>query len=630
MLTRYIVHDHESYYSQEYSLRKMTPPQYILDPRFEHIGCAVAENDDGAVQWLDAAQFREHLRSLRRRQQAGEKIVLVSHNALFDACLTAWRYGFIADLYVDTMSMARAMTYHSVGSVSLAKVAEAMGLGVKQDTILKVQGMGSQAIKDAGLWDQFAEYARNDTDLCRAIFRRLREDFPKSEFVVNDMVIRAAVQPRFKLDANVLAEHLAVTRASKDALLDRCGLTSRDELMSNDKFAEALRRHGVEPPTKISMTTGKATYAFAKTDQAMADLEEHENPNVQALVAARLGHKSTIEETRTERFLAISQIVWPGKLGTGWMPVPLRYSGAHTHRFSGDWKLNVQNLGRGSPLRDALIAPPGMRVVVADASQIEARIVAWLAGQKDLVDAFAEGRDIYSEFAGDEVFHRVVTKADKKERFVGKTAILGLGFGLGGPKFTLSVRTGSRLQLGELIDMDEQEGMRIVQAYRRRYSRIPAAWRVLNDKIIPLLARGGRDTYGPVEIEDGTVRLPSGLRLYYDKLEQQVGDGRTRWRFKYGREWKDLYGGKLFENLVQALARIIVTNAALTMRKRYPKHARHFALQVHDELAYVVPESLAVEFKDALIDAMTQPVPWAPGLPLKAEGDIGKTYGDAK
>ena len=136
--------------------------------------------------------------------------------------------------------------------------------------------------------------------------------------------------------------------------------------------------------------TGKQIPAFAKTDQFMADLQEHPDPDVQALAAARLGLRSTIEETRSQRLLSIALLPWPN--GKKMLPVPLRYAAAHTHRLGGDWKINLQNLpsGRGgakTKLRKALRAGPGEKVIVIDLSQIECRITAWLVGEKGLVRA---------------------------------------------------------------------------------------------------------------------------------------------------------------------------------------------------------------------------------------------------
>lgn len=630
MLPQYSVLDFESFYSSDYSLRKMTPVEYILDPRFECIGCSITEGDDGASYFVEEDEFRSYLRGKRDAQRRGEKFIVISHNALFDMCLLAWRFGVVPDLMIDTLGIARAKVNAFTGSVSLANVAKHLGIGVKGDTIGKVIGMRKADIKAAGLWDAYARYACNDGDLCREIWKRFRKDFPPQELLVMDMVLRMAVTPRFTLDQDLLAQHLAKVQADKQTLLARTGIMSKDDLMSNDKFAEALRLLGVEPGTKPSPANPeKHTYAFAKTDPFMVELDEHDNPDVQALAAARLGFKSTGEETRTQRLLTISQLTWPGNLGSGWMPVPLKYSGAHTHRLSGDWSLNLQNLGRGSPLRSALAAPPGYKVAVADASQIEARITPWLSGQDDLVEAFRQKRDIYCEFAGEHVYHRPLNKKDHpKERFIGKTAILGLGFGMGKPKFRVSVMNGSRSQLGEEIDLGEAGASQVVDGYRKGYAKIPAAWRAL-DELIPRMAMGNPNCdFGPCRIRHNEVILPNGLSLYYPKLTQEVTPRGGQWVFKNGKRTKFLWGGTFMENLVQALARLCNFEAALKMRKLYPRI--RLAHQVHDELIYVVPERMAEQFLADLIGCLSEPPPWAAGLPLAAEGDVGDTYGACK
>jgi hypothetical protein len=629
MAADYSVLDFETFYSSEYSLRKMTPVEYIHDSRFECIGCSITEGDDGVSYFLEEDELRSYLKGKRDAQKKGQKFIVLSHNALFDMCLLAWKFGIVPDLMIDTMGIARAKVNAFTGSVSLANVAKYLGLGTKGTTIKNVIGMRKADIKAAGLWPAYVEYATNDGDLCRGIWKHYRKTFPPQELLVMDMVLRMAVTPRFKLDQDLLAQHLAKVKADKETLLARTGLMTRDDLMSNEKFAGALRLLGVEPSTKVSPTTGKETFAFAKTDQFMADMEENGTPDVQALVAARLGFKSTGEETRTQRLLTISEITWPGNLGKGWMPIPLKYSGAHTHRLSGDWSLNMQNLGRGSPLRSSIKAPPGYVVVVADASQIEARITPWISGQDDLVEAFRLGRDIYCEFAGQYVYMKVLNKKQHpKERFVGKQAILGLGYGMGKPKFYVKVKTDSRLQLGEEIDLGIEGAGAVVDGYRKAYSRIPAAWKTL-DNIIPMMTRHDyRGQFGPCEIRREEVILPNGLSLYYPQLTHEVTPRGGQWVFKSGKRIKFLWGGTFMENLVQSLARICNFEAALKMRKLYPNI--RLAHQVHDELIYVVPERLSNQFISDLIGCLSEPPTWAPGLPLAAEGDIGVNYGDAK
>ena len=611
--------DYETFYSNEYSLRRMTPVEYVLDHRFECIGAAIKEGVDGESYWVDGDDL-----PLFFKDNKPEQTALVSHNALFDACITAWRYNYVPKLTIDTLGIARATMGHKLKSLSLANVALALGIGAKGDTIHKVIGMNAAAIKAAGLYDSYIQYALNDADLCAEIYRKLvlSKVFPINELVVMDMVLRCAIQPQFLLDPNVLALHHHTIKTSKEQLLARVGV-AKEELMSNDKFAAALRNLGVEPPMKTSLTTGKEAYAFARTDPDFIALEEHDNPEVQTLVAARLGHKSTLEETRTERLTSISRLQWPGTL-QGKMPIPLRYSGAHTHRLSGDWSLNMQNLPRGGALRRAVIAPPGHQVVAADASQIEARMAAWICGQVDLVQQFANKEDVYSTFAS-RIFERPITKADKTERFLGKTCILGMQYGVGWEKFQKTVKLQSKAQSGQTIDLSDADAMRIVNLYRTTYAAIPATWKLLNNGIATLAGNGGSFSIGPCVFSAGEISLPSGLKLKYHKLRHEDGG----WIYEYGGKIKRLYGGALLENIVQALARIVVMDTATRLRPKLARLGIQLALQVHDELVYVVPDDLTHIVKKVLLDEMRIPPAWAPTLPLDAEADCGPSYGDA-
>jgi hypothetical protein len=610
--------DFETYYDQDYSLRKMTPVEYILDPRFECIGCAVKEGDDPAV-WMTEGELRAYLAGLP------ERVAVVSHNALFDMCILSWRFAYVPYLMIDTLGMARAWLGHRLKSLSLDYLARYLGLGVKGTTVHKVQGMSLAAIKAAGFYDEYANYSKGDADLCWQVYRALVTDgFPVAEIAVMDTVLRCAVQPRFYLDTHKLAEHLHETIQNKATLLSRIAPhLTRDDLMSNDRFADALRSLGVEPPTKISPITGKESYAFAKTDAEFIALEEDESPDVQALVSARLGVKSTIEETRTQRLLNIAQLDWPDNR-KGLLPIPLRYSGAHTHRLSGDWKLNMQNLpARGnSKIRDAIIAPAGYVVVAVDASQIEARIAGWLAGAHTLTNAFAAGEDVYSTFAS-AVFGYTVTKGTHKvERFIGKTAVLGLQYGLGWQKFQRTVAMSSKSQVGEEVLLDDMQAARVVQTYRSTYHQIPTYWSRLNS-LIPRMTGQLYEESHPLVFLKESIRLPSGLYLNYHDLRNEAG----QWWFTYGGKPKYLYGGKMFENIVQALARICVMDAAVRIRK---ETGEILALQVHDELVYLIREDLAPAFRDYVIGQMRVRPWWGPDIPLDAEGGVGPSYGEAK
>lgn len=606
--------DYETFYDNDYSLSKLTPAEYIQDARFEALGAAVAYNDEPAA-WLEGADLAAWLRGT-----TAVPTILFSHNAMFDATITAWRYGLSPLLWGCTLSMARGLLSGHLKRFSLAKVCEHLNLGQKMDTVIHLKGYRLAQLKaNAPLYRQAQLYACDDMNKCRGIEQILRPSFPKEEYLVIDTLIRAVTEPGFILDEMMCYQHLAQTRANKQQLLQAVAMDGPAHLMSNSKFADKLAQYGVKPPTKISKTTGQLAFAFAKTDKAMEDLAEHEDPRVQALVAARLGHKSTLEESRTERFISVARHC------NTTMPMPLRYSGAHTHRFSGDWKLNVQNLGRNSPLRKALKAPPGYKVVAVDASQIEARLGAWLAGWEWLLQQFRDPtQDPYSNYAS-LLFGYPVSKALKMERFVGKQSVLSLQYGASWVSFQRMCRT-----MGGL-DLDELTTRKYVKGYRELAEPITKFWRVAGD-LIQSMAQGSFAQHKCLFTRKEELRLPSGMALRYPNLTwvkvPPSTDGTQRFSgWRYGDEGINLFGGKLMENMCQALARVIVVDAGTRIAL---KHKLRYKLQVHDELVWVVPEEQAEWLKATAIAEMSATPNWAPGLPLAAEGGIGDNYGDAK
>lgn len=617
-----VTFDFETYYDKDYSLRKMTPVEYILDPRFEMIGCAVKEGRDKPV-FLDQREFQRYLKGIDPKD-----VDSISHNALFDMCVLAWRFGFVPRLMIDTIGMSRALLSPYLRSVSLDAVTKFLKLPAKGDTVNRVLGMSARMTREAGLWDAYATYSCDDADNAYSIFAELmRRGFPKEELIVMDMVLRCAVTPSFRLDTETLYQHLEQVLQAKAELMSQV-TADRDTLMSNEKFAEALKNLGVDPPTKTSLATGKETWAFSKTDTDFNDLQEHDDPRVQALVAARLGIKSTLEETRTQRLISISQLEWAG-LPRRYMPIPLKYSGAHTHRLSGDWKLNMQNLPRGGNLRRALRVTEKQRIVAVDASQIEARLVAWFAGQMDLTEQFANGEDVYCKFASIIYGFPVDKKLNPVERFVGKTGILGLGYGLGWKKFIRQLRIMSRNQTGKEIILTEEEGQKIVGTYREMYFMIPMMWRMLNAQL-PLMTR--KDHLSDIKcmsLRHEHIMGPSGLPIRYHNLRNE----NDQWVYDFAGKTKRIYGGAALENIIQHLARVHVMDAAVRVRRTLEGAGLgsiRLALQAHDELVYVVPERHAQYVHDLVLGEMSRRPVWGPDAPLTAEGGIGLTYADAK
>ena len=399
--------DFETYYSQEYSLTKMTTEEYIRSAEFEVIGVSV-QVDDGEPQWFSGTMGDTET---WLGQFDWENSIGIAHNAMFDAAILKWCFVLKPKKWIDTLSMGRALHGTEVGG-SLKVLAEHYKLGVKGDEVIMAKGKRRADFTPEEL-AQYGRYCCNDVALTYALFHAMGQDFPAVELKLIDLTVRMFSEPALRLHAAGLQIYLDSLKIKREELLENF---DEKDLMSNPKFAELLRAYNVDPPMKISPTTGKKTYAFSKTDEGLKALLEHENVEVQALVAARLGVKSTIEQTRTERFLAIAE--------RGPLPVPLRYYAAHTGRWGGDDKVNLQNLPRNSELKYTICAPKGYVIIDSDSSQIEARTLAWLAEQEDLVQAFENKQDVYKKMAS-AIYGIPEERVTKEQRFVGKTTILG-------------------------------------------------------------------------------------------------------------------------------------------------------------------------------------------------------------
>lgn len=405
--------DLETYYDKDFSLSKMTTEAYVRDLRFQVIGVGVKINDQ-EVDTYCGSDVGGFLNAIDYSDKA-----ILCHNTAFDGAVLSWLYGIKPRLWLDTLSMSRPKHRTTVGG-SLKALAQHYKLGAKGTEVINALGKRREDFTEDEM-SRYMDYCANDVDLTYKLFQKLKVGFPASEIRVIDQTIRMYTEPKIVLDKEQLRQHLSSVKDSKQKLISALGdvgdpAAIKSVLMSNNKFAELLTNLGVTPPMKVSARTGKETYAFAKTDKGMIDLLEHPDPSVCALVAARMGVKSTIEETRTEALIAVAD--------RGPLPILLNYYGAHTGRFSGGDGLNLQNLParKGKAIRRALSAPEGYVIMGCDLSQIEARMLAWVAGQDDLVDSFAKGRDVYCEFAS-EVYGREITPTDKTERFVGKTCL---------------------------------------------------------------------------------------------------------------------------------------------------------------------------------------------------------------
>jgi len=601
--------DMETYYSKTYSLSKLTTEEYVNGDEFEVIGVGIKVDDKPTIFYTGT---KEELKAYLDLYDIPNQILLC-HNTFFDATILSEYFGITAKKYLDTLSMARAIHGISVGG-SLAKLVEYYELGAKGTEVVNALGKHLKDFTEEEL-ARYGEYCVNDVEVTYKLFHALMPHFNTQELSLIDITIKMATNPTLTIDLPMLESYLHEVRTKKEDLLSRV-VADKKELMSNPKFAALLVQYGVEPPMKVSPTTGKLTYAFAKTDDGLKDLLEHDNPYVQVLVSTRLGVKSTIEETRTERFIGIAK-------RTNYLPIPLNYYGAATGRWSagGGQKVNFQNLPRESTLKKAIVAPDGMVVVGADLSNIELRVGLWVCDEMEALKSLGDGRDLYKEFASlaFNVDYEEVTKA---QRFIGKTSQLGLIFGVGAAKLRDAVKSGSGTDLGEM------EAKRIVDLYRNTYTGVTAFWKTCSSAI-KAIADDGEFTFGRdgLYVVDGKrgVKFPSGLYMQYPQLENVMDEssGEKGYKYKLRNGYDRLYGGKLTNNLVQGTARCIMSEAMVRIAKRY-----QIALSIHDALYIVVPEDEAQEALDFLIYEMCRPPEWMQGIPLAAEGGWGRSIAD--
>jgi len=604
--------DFETYYDQEYSLSKLTTEEYVRDTRFEVIGVAIKVNNE-AVEW--ASGTNKQMAAYLNEFDWSNSMVL-AHNTMFDGAILSWRYGIKPKAWADTLCMARAVHGTNAGG-SLKALTERYKLGAKGTEVIAAKGMNRDDFSSDQL-SKYGDYCINDVELTYKLFRIMGKGFPKQELKIIDLTLRMFVEPELDLDLGLLEVHLDDTKENKDRLLEEAGV-SKDDLMSNLKFAELLTELGVEPPTKVSPTTGKETLALAKTDEGFKALETHEDVRVQSLVTARLGNKSTLEETRTQRFIDIAK--------RGLLPVPIQYYAAHTGRWGGADKINIQNLPsrgpNGKKLKNSIIAPEGYMIIDADSAQIEARVLAWLAEQDDLVEAFAKGEDVYKKMASD-IYDIDEDKVTKDQRFVGKTTILGAGYGMG------AVRFKAQLQLSG-FDMELKEARRVIKIYRDTNWKINHLWREAQNLLTELTKKNCRQTSlgkeGVLDIvaaEKG-IRLPSGLLLRYEDLSFETNEENVQFTYKVRNGRNKIYGGKVVENVCQAIARCIIAEQMLKITKKY-----RVVMTVHDSVVCCVPETEVSDAQAYIEKCMRWTPDWAEGLPIDCESGVGRSYGECE
>ena len=594
--------DFETYFDTKVSLTKLTTMDYVRHEKFKVWGVGIKiDHDDTEWYGEDEAEAAIH-------DIDWSEATVVCHNTPFDGYILTRHYGVTPKYYIDTAAMNRGLF-----PGQSARLKDCAIRAFPNDAKMR---KGEELADAKGIYDldpeleeAIAGYCIQDVDLTYAIYNQLVDRMPQSEMDIIDMTCRMFCEPKLIVNREALILFRDFQITASEQAIEEAGI-DRKVLSSNQQFHDFLFTIGIVPPTKKSPTTGKNIPALGKNDKAFTQMQKM-YPEYQHIWNARKAVKSRINETRAQRFIDATH-------DDGTISVPLRYYAAHTGRFGGTEKINMQNMPRNSELRKALCAPEGQLVFVADLSNIEARMLAWLADEVDLLDQFRSGDDIYSNLAT-QIYGRPINKTDDPtERFVGKTAVLGLGYGMGATKFQATLEAGA---MGPPMKFTATEAQNVVNTYRSTYSGVQLLWQKLELKLANTINPAYEEEWHGLVFKDKKIYLPNGLALHYNDLRYEFG----QLTYDSGRAIEKTWGGRITENVVQALSRIIVTDSMLHIEKDTTLDAQ-VVLTVHDEIVLISQANNPDATMDKLIAHMCTPPSWAEDIPLDAEGGYDVSY----
>lgn len=497
---------------------------------------------------------------------------------------------------------------------------------------------------DPARWELFKEYNAQDVTTEMEIERRL------SLITVPDWL-----QRQWETDLLINARGVAVDMEMVNGALE-IGATVRERLTQ-----EAVRISGLSNPNSVQQLsawleqeTGEEVTDLRKDTVAKMIAQAPDNPEVQRMLEIR----QELGKTSTKKYDAIEQAVCPDGRVRGLLQF---YGANRTGRWAGRL-VQVQNLPRtytqplelarnlvkqrkldnlrliyGSVpdtlsqlIRTAFVASDGNVLIDADFSAIEARVISWLAGEQWRLEVFKTHGKIY-EASASQMFGVPIERIKKGNpeyalRQKGKVAELALGYQGG---------AGALINMGALdMGIPEDDLPDIVQRWRDTNKRICDLWYKMNSAAVEAISTGYSVGVGRLlvsceydaahEVEYLTVLLPSGRKLYYNS--PQIGE--NKWggpSISYmgmdqtTKKWKriETYGGKLVENCVQAVARDCLAQAIENLEAKGLPVVFH----IHDEVVIDCRADTAT--LEDIVDIMSRPIPWAPGLPLNADGWVG-------
>lgn len=683
---RLVAIDFESFFSTKdgYTLTKMGPIEYIRDSRFSAQLMSYIVTDASTMTY-DRVRVAEHDNIpavLAALKLDAPDVVTVAHNGNgFDFLILSEIYHVVPRIAIDTMCMERWTGVSRIQNESLKSMAKFFQCGEK------VEGT---VISDGRNWPEdftpdertaFIQYCRNDTEQCFLSFKAMLPFVTADALLFSSITAKMACNPVLRLDDDMLTAYLnelsdKVTKARND--INKMFMFKSDEdflkaIRSSASFVKMLELLGRKPPMKYSVAKSETkrkkleaegktnlseedyavyTPALAKSDLDFVAMASDADERVALLVRTRLENNSSIQRSRAETFHALAKSGRP-------MPVMLNAFKAHTSRYtagnsegSSD-KLNLQNLSKRDPnqltLRKAVQAPEGMALVACDSSQIEARILAYVANETELVDAFRRGADPYADLAEkifqipSEKIHKGAKSGDKKlkaYRNVGKTGILSAGYGVGWRRYADTLlRQGVRLSSD--IDQHYEMAHHAHNVYRASNTNIVAFWDTCQT-VIKAMYLGYSGEFGgpndnifqysvaPICGRDDvpTIIGPNKYTLRYFKLSCEVSEKNNREEYYYTRvKGKSglktkIYGGALAENLCQYLAFALLQWQACRMTEQ----GIRLIANIHDSFLAICLEDEAEHTKSIMESCMSSVPDWLGDFPVACEAEIGKDY----
>lgn len=637
---RVLTLDLECYFDSKYSLKEMSGIEYVQSSEFELLAVGLKLENAPAAVYMGDQELATRLPDLN-------EWTVLCHNAAFDLLVLDRRFGIRPPFVLDTLALARhwdSRSKHDLGS--LCQRFKLPDKGDTQNfngwtfreryfTSGRNKAQQQRPIFTPEKIEAMRDYCANDVEQTYALAGILLPKLsnPSTELRLAKHTLDLMLSPRLKLDKTKAAELLFGMTAEIEKAVAESGYTAK-EISANKTYEKLLvvaLRAADDDPRQYFKTTAKGTYklADAKADPFAGELLVHKDEAVRKPALARKAIKSwPLHMKRVERMIRIANC------DGGWLGIPLNYHGAHTGRWSGGGKWNPQNFPKqGHPLivamRGLIVPPAGHKLVIVDAAQIEARVLAWAAGQDDLCDKFRSNADVYCEFATKVLGFRI-RKAKKgsdpeplRKRLqwardsIGKVGVLGCGYGMGAAKACGYAQGAITLDMAE----------RVVGTYRKENPRIVEYWYRV-ERAFKAVAKGlppvnlGRGVIvHSVPDCDACITLPNGRKLYYQRV-RSTSEGLEIFSEMTG-TWERTWGGSLVENIVQAISRDILAEAMLKLEA----YGYHTALHAHDELVIVEREELTKTALDEVLYTFSESPVWAKDCPLAAEGFITERYG---